>query len=172
MKPSLNEWPIPTWTTAEELAYLASLARKSDHAIEVGTYMGASARRMLESSASLKLTCVDDFKVFGTKQITEMFLHDWINGSRCLIIPFESPRAAESLFYMIGRFDFGFIDDGHAEEDLRRDIGAVLPLIRSGGALVFHDWEGDNNVARGIKSMLPANELTFPVGRLAQYIKP
>jgi predicted O-methyltransferase YrrM len=167
-----NETEIPTWTEPETLKYLAALASKSTYAVESGTYMGASARAMLEQSA-VHLWCVDLFPVFGTEQVTKAFLQDWIADGRCEIIKGDMDKAGEMLAHMRGKIDLCWIDDGHAEEDLRRDIRNCLPLLRPGGLMIGHDFDvPHNDVARGVLSMIPREQLTFPKPRLWQFQKP
>ena len=167
---------IPTWTEPETLAYCRSVARRSRVMVESGTYMGASAIELLQfgcgNNPDFHLWCVDKFEVFGTKQICEMFLSDWIKSGSCEIIQGDMDKAGEMLVHMRGKVDAIWIDDGHAEEDLRRDIRNALPLLRSGGELFGHDWDGDNDVARGVLSMIPREKLTFPVPRVWSYLKP
>lgn len=168
----LRTFDIPTWTTKSELGYCVEVAKRSPVMIESGTYMGASARAMLAGAYPLHLWCVDKFMVFGTEQITRMFLTPWIQNSQCEIIVGDSEKAAEMLQHMKGKLDAAWLDDGHAKEDLQRDIRCLLPLLRSGGELFGHDWEGNNDVAQGVLSMLPKDKLTFPRPRIWSYIKP
>lgn len=169
----LNRIPIPTWTEPETLAYCSSVARKCTFMVESGTFMGASARAMLEANPLLHLWCVDSFQDFGTEQITRMFLADWIDQGRCEIIKGDMDKAGVMLQHMAGRIDGVWVDDGHAEEDLRRDIRNLLPLVKSGGELFGHDFDKPyNDVARGVMSMIPLEKLTFPVPRVWSYRKP
>jgi predicted O-methyltransferase YrrM len=168
----LNRASIPTWTELQTLMYCRSIALRSTLVIESGTYMGASARAMIETNPGCHLWCVDKFEVFGTREITELFLNQWIRKGQCEIIQGDMDKAGEMLTHMTGKIDAVWVDDGHAEEDLRRDIRNALPLLRPGGILFGHDWDGDNDVARGVLSMLPKDKLTFPVPRVWQYIKP
>ena len=168
----LNDVPIPTWTTDHELSYCEEVAARSKVMVESGTYLGASARAMLAANRDLHLWAVDKFMVFGTEQITRLFLHDWIKNGHCEIIVGDSEKAASMLQHMAGKIDAAWLDDGHAKEDLQRDIRCLLPLLRSGGELFGHDWEGNNDVAQGVLSMLPKDKLTFPRPRIWSYIKP
>lgn len=172
MKCDINDLPIPTWTEPATLSYLADVARNAEFAVESGTYMGASARALLMTNLKLHLWCVDKFEVFGTEPITRMFLADWINTGRCELIVGDTDKAFSMLPRMLGQLDFAWIDDGHSEDDLRRDIRCLLPLVKPGGLLIGHDWDGDNDVARGVKSMLPASQISHPCARVWQYRKP
>lgn len=167
-----NSVVIPTWTELETLDYLARLADRSEFAVESGTYYGASARAMLANSKQLHLWCVDKFMVFGSEGITRLFLGEWIAQGRCEIIVGDSVRALSMLPHVVGKLDFVFCDDGHAEEDLRRDIRCLWPLVKPGGLMLGHDWDGDNDVARGVLSMFSREQITFPRPRLWQVSKP
>jgi len=158
-----------SWTEPHTLAYCCERASHASNAVELGTYLGKSAFVMLQANPNLHLWCVDTFLVPGTQYTASYFLDKFIKEGRCELILGDSARAAGMLQHMKGRLDFVFADDGHAEEDLRRDIGSFLPLMRSGTYLFGHDWDGDNDVARGVKSMLPVAKIEIPVPRVWQY---
>lgn len=165
---------IPTWTEPLTLCWLAEQASRAQFAVESGTYMGASAFTMLAASPELHLWCVDKFDllVFGTEKITRLFLRHPIYQGRCELIVGDSERAASMLPHMRGKLDLVFIDDGHATPDVIRDIESFRPLVRSGGILCGHDWEGQNDVAQGVKACIPESEIQIPVPRLWCYLKP
>jgi predicted O-methyltransferase YrrM len=163
---TIDDFDIPTWTEPETLKYLARLAFSSKNAVELGTYFGASARPMLWASPELHLWAVDKFEVFGSRHIAEMFLRRYIKEGRCEIIVGDSTRAAGMLQHMKGKLDFCFIDDGHQDWQVKADIQNFYPLLREGGCLVGHDWDGDNDVAQGVQSVFPMNRITIPVPRL------
>lgn len=164
---------IPTWTESWSLAYCCEMASKSSHAVELGTYMGASAFVMLKANPKLHLWCVDTFAVFGTKEITENFLDKEIKDGRCEIIVGDSQRGSEMLRHMTGKIDSVWVDDGHATEDVKRDIRCFLPILRSGGTLYGHDFDvPHNDVALGVIASLPANSWSIPVPRVWSYTKP
>ena len=110
--------------------------------------------------------------VFGSVQITQLFLQEWIENGQCELIAGDMDKAGQMLSHMIGKIDAIWVDDGHSEEDLRRDISNSIPLLKSGGELFGHDWDGDNDVARGVLSMIPKEQLKFPVPRVWSWIKP
>jgi len=173
MKCDINDLPIPTWTTPEELEHCAEVAKNSTFMVESGCFLGASAKAILEGNPQVHLWTVDHFKAFAfNKEVACIFLHDYITQGRCEIIEGDMDRAGNMLLHMRGEIDAVWIDDGHAEIDLQRDIRNAIPLLKPGGILFGHDWDGDNDVARGVLSMLPMNKLTFPVPRVWQYQKP
>lgn len=163
---------IPTWTERESLAYCCEIASRSTVMVELGTYIGASAKVMLLANPQLHLWCVDIFSAFAfNREVCEIFLRDEIHQGRCKLITGDSKHAAGMLQHMKGKIDAVWCDDGHAEEDLIRDISSFLPLLKTGGIMWGHDWEGDNNVARGVLSMIPREQLFFPVPRVWATIK-
>lgn len=172
---NVDHWThsIPTWTEPETLDYWRSLAKASKHMVESGCYLGASARVMLEANPSLHLWSVDHFKAFAfNEDLARIFLSTFIREGRCELIVGDMDKAGEMLSHMEGKIDAIVIDDGHAEEDVRRDIRNSWPLLKSGGILCGHDWDGDNDVARGVLSMLPREWLFWPVKRVWAYRKP
>jgi predicted O-methyltransferase YrrM len=169
-----NDVEIPSWTEPKTFDYCAETAKRSTLMIESGTYMGASARVMLRANPKLHLWCVDKFMVFGTEQITRMFLREWIEAGRCEIIVGDMDKAFEMIApNYLGKIDAVWVDDGHAVEDVHRDILNALPLLRERGTLFGHDFDKPHNdVAQGVLSLIPLEQLTFPVERVWQFIKP
>lgn len=164
---------IPTWTEPASLAYCAEVASQSLVMVELGTYLGASALVMLEANPNLHLWCVDVWTAFQFNQeVAGFFLREHISAGRCEFITGNSERAAEMLQHMTGRIDGTWVDDGHATEDVKRDIRCMLPLIRPGGLIFGHDWEGNNDVALGVIASLPMDKVFFPVPRVWAYRKP
>lgn len=159
---------IPTWTEPASLAYCAELASHADTAVEIGTYMGASAFVMLRANPRLRLWCVDTFTVFGVREIASMFLKQEIESGRCELLQTTSDQAAIKL---AGRsLDIVWVDDGHATEDVLRDIRSFWPLVRSGGIMFGHDFDIPmNDVAQGVlKSGIP---FSLPVPRVWMAVK-
>ena len=167
----LNHIPVPTWTEPATLDYLAGLARGGEFAVELGCYMGASARVMLQANPKLHLWTADNFSVFGTKQISELFLREWIDNGRCELVVGDSGKVAEILPHMKGKLDFVFVDDGHESKQVLADIRNMWPLLRPGGVMAGHDFEGPpwNDVALGV--LESGIEYTLPVPRLWRAIK-
>jgi predicted O-methyltransferase YrrM len=164
---------IFTWTEPETLAFLAEEASKAQFAVELGSYMGRSAKVMLDANPKLHLWCVDLFMVAGTMECCQHFLNYYIKSGACELIKGDSERAAGMLPHMAGKLDFVFVDDGHATEDVKRDIRCFLPLVRPGGLLCGHDFEmPHNDVALGVIASLPIQDIFFPVPRLWAYRKP
>lgn len=163
---------IFTWTERPTLAYLCELAQTAQFIVESGCYMGASAFAMMQAAPdTAHMWTIDKFMVAGTEFVTRKNLERFISSGRLEIIVGDSERGGEMLVHMKGLVDVIFIDDGHAEEDLRRDIRSLFPLLKPGGVMCGHDWEGDNDVARGVKSMFNPGMIEVPLPRLWQVVR-
>lgn len=191
--PTVNQSKdIPTWTELLTLCYLAEAASKSQFVIECGTYLGRSAKVMLDANPRLVLYCIDLFNVRGEPMMVEYLdridphklmprdldtgyicryhsLYHEAEAGRCRLIRGDSKSALSSLEHVEGVIDMVFVDDGHHEDDVERDIKCLLPLLRQGGLLCGHDWDGDNDVAIGVKRT--GIEITIPVPRLWAHTK-
>lgn len=166
----LNECAEPfTWTEPASLAYCAEIASKSEWGVEIGTYMGASALVMLRANPNLHLWCVDTFAVAGTKKVTEYWLRKEIADGRCELIVGDSATAGGMLQHMKGKLDMVWVDDGHATEDVIRDITSFRHLMKRGGVMFGHDFEVPfNDVALGVIHSL-GKKFTIPVPRVWSY---
>lgn len=163
---------IFTWTEPEALALCAEIATECDNMIESGTYHGRSAKVMLDAGVK-HLWCVDHFSDPNCFEVCSHMLRKEIKEGRCELIKGDSAKAGGMLQHMKGKIDAVWVDDGHAEVDLQRDIDNLLPLIRPGGIIFGHDYEVPaNDVARGVLSRIPHEKLIFPVPRVWAYIVP
>lgn len=163
---------IFTWTGAGELAYLAERAAHASHAIEMGVYMGRSAKVMLDANPQLHLWAVDPFMVDGTYECTKYFLRQEIKEGRCEIIRKYTPEGSAQLQHMKGKIDLLFIDAGHSFENVMTDIKHWLPLVRVSAVACGHDLElnPQNDVAKAVQHCL-FNWWTEPVPRIWEYLK-
>lgn len=161
---------IWTWTENETLAYLAEQASKARFAVEFGVYLGRSSKVMLDANPSLHLWSCDLFPVAGTEFTARHFLRQEIEQGRCEIIVGDSDRVCEMLNpHMAGKIDFIFVDDGHAETDVMRDIRCGKQLLKSDGVMAGHDFDvPHNDVARGV--IQSGIQYVVPVPRVWQMI--
>ncbi len=167
---------IFTWTGRGELAYLAEVASQAGVAIEMGVYMGRSAKVMLDANPSLHLWAVDPFMVDGTFETARYFMREEIVQGRCEILRKYTPEGAHQLSHMTGKIDLIFIDAAHDFSNVQMDIRTWAPLLKMGGLLCGHDLETapsysvENDVAKAVKFCL-AGWWTEPVPRMWAYTK-
>jgi predicted O-methyltransferase YrrM len=163
---------IFTWTGDGELAYIAEEAAKATHAVEVGTYLGRSAKVMLDANPNLHLWCVDPGLVDGVFETSRYFLRDEIAQGRCEMIRKYTFEASPMLRHMAGKLDMLWIDGGHSFQDVMTDIKHWLPLLKAGGLACGHDLELNpkNDVTKAVEWCL-FDWWTEPVPRVWSYRK-
>lgn len=159
-----------TWTEDYVLEHLMKSASTAKVIVECGVYMGASAMAMaLTAPDGFHMWCIDKFMVAGTEFVTRQNLATWIRRDQVEIIVGDSERGGSMLQHMKGKVDLIFVDDGHSEEDLLRDIRCLKPLLRPGGAMLGHDFDvPHNDVARGV--IRSGIRYDVPVPRLWRHI--
>jgi hypothetical protein len=139
---------IPSAVTGEEAARLASLASGGD-VLELGAWHGFST--VILAQAARRVTSVDWHQGDGSlSAMGEAGADTW-----------ESYRANLARYGVAGKvdarrgrfadvlpalrrqgvlFDGCFLDAQHDAEAVQRDLDMVLPLIRPGGWVAFHDY--------------------------------
>jgi predicted O-methyltransferase YrrM len=138
------------WMADVELVYLAHLASKGKSILEIGSWMGRSARAMADNTEG-QIHCVDTWAddAYGDAP-AEMTCHkDWLwnefnkNHADTIaankVIPYRIPSAEAPLALFGKRLDVIFIDAGHNYEDVKTDILAWRPFLAEGGVLCGHD---------------------------------
>lgn len=139
-------------TTSSELMRLAELASRRSCVVEVGSYLGRSAKALTATPGTLY--CVDTW--MGSAEDTEgektralapseiyhgFILNLWDDIVMGKVIPLrcDSVEGAKILHALNIRPDMVFIDAGHDYEWVTRDIKAWLPLLTDNGIIVGHD---------------------------------
>jgi hypothetical protein len=158
---------IFTWTEPWNLAYCAEVASRSKVMIECGTYLGRSAKVMLDAGVG-HLWCIDKWSMIesGIFSQCKLFLKKEISAGTVELINGDSMLGGGMLQHMKGKVDAIFVDDGHATVDLQRDIDSLFPLLKNGGEMFGHDWEGTNDVALGVMSRFSDARIKLPVPRM------
>lgn len=151
---------IKTWTGDGELAYVAQQASEHSIIVEVGTYLGRSAKVICDANPNCHLWYVDPGLVDFIFETSQYFLRKEIAEGRCEGIKKYTPQAVEMLQHMKGKIDMVWIDGGHGFDDVYTDITRWMPLLKVGGLMCGHDLETspnyvqDNDVARAVKHTL------------------
>lgn len=139
---------------------VVKLFPENSHFVEIGTWYGRSAAYMAveiaNSNKKIKFDCVDTWvgsdEDIHKKELDvinntlyEKFLSN-IEPVKNYINPIrmESLKAVE--LYKNNSLDFVFVDASHDYENVKKDIEAWYPKVRSGGILAGHDyvevWKG------------------------------
>ena len=145
--------------------WLAEQASTRKLIVEVGSWLGGSARAMADNTEGI-VYCVDPWT--GTPEMAgdpDWQAHandsEWVFNSftrnmegltNYRAIRMFSVPAAEVLKDL--RFDMIFIDASHEYEDVKADILAWKPLLAEGGLLCGHDW-GCWGVTPAVTELLP-----------------
>ncbi len=133
-----------------ELTHLATLAESHSRILEVGSWMGRSARAFADNTAGT-VHCVDTWadNAYGDAP-AEITCHpDWLwkefrkNHADTIeagqVIPVRATSTEGARILSGQTFDLIFIDAGHNYEDVIADINAWRPLLAEGGLLCGHD---------------------------------
>ena len=156
------------WMKPSELEWLAEQASKHRCIVEVGSWMGRSTTAMADNmEGSGVIFAVDTWR--GSEE-HESYLKDkpidfvynifrknltvHIESGRVCPVHLPSIEAAR-VFRAIGYADFDmvFIDASHDYENVKADIKAWKPLLRSGGLLCGHDW-GHPPIVQAVRELL------------------
>lgn len=145
-----------------DLRWLAAAAGGRERILELGSFLGRSARAMLDNSDAT-LWCVDTWRGSGRGGKSaglavdegdfRTFLANTADVSdRVVILKMTTRKAAEQL--PAAHFDLVFIDADHSYQAVMFDIAMSVPLLRSGGILCGHDhqagWKGVDRAVAGV----------------------
>jgi predicted O-methyltransferase YrrM len=127
------------------------LTGKYEQALEVGSFEGASAIWLLDMFPDLKITCIDTFSP-GFDDITGEYEQRFDRNvaeykSRVTKIKGKSATALKAL-PQHKLFDLIYIDGHHSYEAVKEDIRLAYPLLKSGGIMIFDDY---NNIEFGVR---------------------
>lgn len=146
-----------------ELSHLASLAETRSKIVEIGSWMGRSARAFADNTPG-EVWCVDTWAddAYGDAP-AEMTRHsgwlwneftrnhlDTIAAGKVIPVRASSTEAARILGESGLRFDLIFIDAGHNYDEVKADILAWRPLLAKGGLLCGHDLYKDGPYHPGV----------------------
>lgn len=139
---ALRVFKAHSQTNALELACLARHAQGHHLALEIGSYMGVSARVITTAlAANAKLYCVDPWEIHHGKENPcwtickrELRRHSVLDR-----VVFLQGFSYEMESAMPEGFDFIFVDGDHTYEGMKRDWDIVLRRLLPGGILCLHD---------------------------------
>lgn len=138
--------------------------------VEVGSWKGKSSAYMAveiaNSGKGIDFYCVDtwegsiEHKMNDNYKLDELY-DTFINNMKPLeghYIPLRMTSLEAVTKFEDNSLDFVFIDASHEYEDVKKDIEAWLPKVKTNGILAGHDYYlGDNDWGDGVKRAV--NEL-------------
>lgn len=148
----INVSKINTHTRPDELAKLYQLASSipaGTHAMEIGSYLGASAcyiAAAISSRPGATLMCVDTWKNETMPEGPRDTMDHFRQNTRHLAhIVRPVRRRSENLMEadLPSPLGFVFIDGDHSYEMCRNDFEKVEQSVVPGGVVAFHDAVGD-----------------------------
>lgn len=133
---------------------IVSQADSGFHFVEVGCLRGASAAAMcveiINSGKNIKFDCVD---IWEKDEIYQSFLLN-LDKVKSHFNPIRMPSIEAANLYPDESLDFVCIDASHHYEDVKADIIAWLPKIKSGGILAGDDYFLPG-VYQAVKEIIP-----------------
>ncbi len=136
---------IEGWMTKEELAWLHGAAKAHGSIAEIGSWKGRSTHALLTGNTRGTVTAIDTWR--GSSDPTDKThgrdtLEDFTKnvGHFANLVVNRNRGVDAAKDYPDGAFDMVFIDAGHTYEEVRDDIAAWLPKVRTGGLICGHDY--------------------------------
>jgi hypothetical protein len=80
-------------------------------------------------------------------------LKDALKGRDATLLRMDTVEAADQV--RDGALDFVFIDADHSYAGVKRDIEAWTPKVRKGGAVMGHDYDRKDSVAKAVDEAFP-----------------
>jgi predicted O-methyltransferase YrrM len=151
----------------DELTWLAQQASNFKSIVEIGSWLGCTARAMADNTAGI-VYCVDtcDGRSMEEKNLIgkppdwpfQEFYRNTKDTKNIVRIISTSVHAALMLKNLRFKFDMIFIDASHDYESVKHDILAWKPLLQEGGLLCGHDrqWDG---VKQAIEELCPGHRV-------------
>lgn len=150
--------------------------------IEVGVWKGRSAiamaKKLKEHDSDFSIICIDTWlgaqehfqeqfradmnRKNGYPQLYRQFIHNVISqGQQDVImpLPLSSLAAAQLLAKLKIQADLIHIDAGHGYHEVKSDIAAFWPLLKSDGVMIFDDYGGWQGVTKAVNEFAAENAL-------------
>lgn len=168
---------IDGWFTFPNLYKMAvETAPDNSHFVEIGSWMGKSASYMaveiVNSNKNIKFDCIDtwegsvehvDRDEVKDNTLFDKFISN-IETVKNVINPIRMPSLDAVNLYDDNSLDFVFIDASHDYENVKKDIIAWYPKVKSNGLFAGHDydpsWEG---VVRAVDEFINERGYTLSI---------
>jgi predicted O-methyltransferase YrrM len=149
---------ITSHLTMRERVTLYRLAQGRDTAIEIGSYLGASACCIglaMKESGRGTLICIDtwanDAMSEGRRDTFAEFVRNTQQYRQHLIhVRGKSEDVIEQVGAILRTVNLLFIDGDHSYQGVKADWEAYRRFLERGSVVVFHDWGWADGVRRVI----------------------
>jgi hypothetical protein len=141
--------------------------------VEIGCWRGRSACflgvEILNSGKNISLDCVDtwkgseehlDYGILENDGLYKEFIHN-IEPIKNIINPIRMTSLEASSLYPDGSLDFVFLDASHKYEDIKEDMEAWYPKVKSGGIFSGHDYPTWPEVVKAVDRFFESRGLEF-----------
>lgn len=160
---------VPGWFNCPEL-YSDMVNTATDGAVfvEIGCWKGKSSSYMAEkiqlSGKKITFNCVDTWKGTTTEshhqkdpdvvndRLMEVF-HSNMSPFAGLYRAIRTTSLEAAEMFANNSLDFVYIDASHEYQDVKNDITAWLPKVKSGGTIAGDDYNS-HNVKRAVNELL------------------
>jgi hypothetical protein len=154
--------------------HMVDSGKDGDHFVEVGAWKGKStafmAVEIMNSGKHIKFDVIDTWlgsdehqmgKLWEDQDVINNQLFEVFNKNMRPVEGFYHAKRMPSLeaaaLYDDNSLDFVLLDASHAYQDVKADIQAWLPKIKSGGILAGDDYQSDwPGVVDAVTEMIPA----------------
>lgn len=150
---------IESHLTYDERIKLFQLALGAERALEVGSFVGASATSIgaaFRTKGKGKIVCVDtwqnDAMTEGKRDTWQEFCLNTVNF-KDYIIPVRgfSTEVIDEVNKHMSSIDFLFIDGDHSYDGVKSDWESYRSFMRPGAIVVFHDYGWAEGVKRVVE---------------------
>lgn len=159
--------------------------------VEVGCWKGKSISflgvEIANSGKNIKCYGVDTWKGSGsihdtdpyvrTNRLYELFLGN-TSSLKHIITPIRLPSIEAAKQFEDNSLDAVFIDANHDYENVKADINAWYPKVKSGGIISGHDYSpiaegnGHPGVRQAVHESFPVEKLVVYPANCSTYLKP
>jgi predicted O-methyltransferase YrrM len=151
-----------TWAEQEALWRLAGCVPINGAALEIGSYLGASACFLVAGlPANATLTCVDTWNNETMDDGDRDTFAEFTSNTQPVadqIRTVRSPSNELSTLLANERFDLVFIDGDHSFEAARSDLTWAIAHATDKSFVALHDSVGHAGVGRALGEVLAAGE--------------